>query len=37
VAAALIDALVSLDLKFPKLDEKKLADLDTARQALLNE
>ena len=37
VAGAVIDALASLDLEYPKLDKKKLADLDTARQALLNE
>ncbi|MDX9905019.1 MAG: polyphosphate kinase 2 family protein [Bacteroidales bacterium] len=37
VAGAVIDALASLDLEYPILDKKKLADLDTARQALLNE
>lgn len=37
VAAAVIDALASLDLQFPKLDKKKLDDLANARQALLNE
>lgn len=37
VAGAVIDALNSLNLEFPQLDKKKLADLATARQALLNE
>lgn len=37
VAAAVIDALVSLDLKYPKLDAKKLEDLKIAREALMNE
>ena len=37
VAAAVIEAIDSLNLQFPKLDEKKLADLTAARQALLNE
>lgn len=37
VAAAVIDALASLDLQFPKLDKKKLDDLSTARQVLMNE
>jgi PPK2 family polyphosphate:nucleotide phosphotransferase len=37
VGAAVIDALHSLDLKFPKLDEKKLEDLKIARESLMNE
>jgi hypothetical protein len=37
VAAALIDTLARLDLHYPKLDEKQLAELDTARAALLAE
>jgi PPK2 family polyphosphate:nucleotide phosphotransferase len=37
VAAAVIEAIDSLNPQFPKLDEKKLADLTAARQALLNE
>ncbi len=37
VAGAIIEALDSLDLKFPVLDEKKLADLKIAREALMNE
>jgi len=37
VAGAVIDALASLNLKFPKLDSKKLEDLKAAREALLNE
>jgi len=37
VGAAVIDALGSLNLNFPKLDEKKLEDLMAARQALINE
>ena len=37
VASAIIDALASLNLQFPKLDRKKLADLKTAREELMNE
>jgi PPK2 family polyphosphate:nucleotide phosphotransferase len=37
VAAAVIDALASLKLEFPKLDSKKLEELAAARQALMNE
>ncbi|HZN56123.1 MAG TPA: polyphosphate kinase 2 family protein [Candidatus Polarisedimenticolaceae bacterium] len=35
VAAALIDALHSLDLDYPKVDEEKQKDLDAARAVLL--
>ena len=34
VAAAVIDALVSLDLEYPKVGKKKLEELKAARQAL---
>ncbi len=37
VAAAVIEAIDSLSPRFPKLDEKKLADLAAARKALENE
>ena len=37
VAAAVIDALASLKLEFPKLDKKKLEELKIAHEALLNE
>jgi len=37
VGAAVIDALLSLNLEFPKLDASRLADLKVAREALLNE
>ena len=37
VAGAIIDALESLNLQFPQLDEKKLEDLKNAREALINE
>jgi PPK2 family polyphosphate:nucleotide phosphotransferase len=37
VAAAVIEAIDSLNPQFPKLDEKKLADLASARKALMNE
>ena len=37
VAGAIIEKLSELDLKFPKLDQKKLEDLKAAREALLNE
>ena len=35
VAAAVIEALTSLDLSYPVVDQKKKKDLDAARQALL--
>ena len=34
VASAVIDALASLDLAYPKVDEKKLQELSVAREAL---
>jgi hypothetical protein len=37
VGAAVIDALLSLDLKFPKVNASRLGDLKTARETLLNE
>jgi len=37
VAAAVINALDSLNLKFPQLSQEKLSDLDSAREALMNE
>ena len=37
VAAAIVDGLASLDLDYPKLDKAKLAELATARKALLDE
>ena len=37
VAAAIIDALASLDLKYPKVDEKKLEELAAAKKTLLGE
>jgi PPK2 family polyphosphate:nucleotide phosphotransferase len=37
VAAVVVDALASLDLHYPKVDKKQLADLAAARQALLAE
>jgi len=37
VAGAIIDALASLNLEFPKLDRKKLEDLKIAREELMNE
>jgi polyphosphate kinase 2 (PPK2 family) len=37
VAAAVVDALVSLDLRYPGVDKKQLADLEAARQTLLAE
>ena len=37
VGAAVIDALLSLNLEFPKLDKIHLADLQAAREALMNE
>jgi len=37
VGAAVIDALLSLKLDFPKVDKKHLEELEAAREALLNE
>ena len=37
VAAAIIDALGSLNLRFPKVDEEKRAELAAARAALEKE
>ena len=37
VAAAIIDALASLDLHYPKVDEKKLEELAAAKKTLLSE
>jgi len=37
VAAAIIEALVSLDLHYPKLSKEALEQLDQAKQALLSE
>lgn len=37
VGAAVIDALLSLNLEFPKVDKYHLGDLQAAREALLNE
>ena len=37
VAAAVIDALASLDLHYPEVDEEKRKELALARQALLEE
>ena len=37
VAAAIVDGLASLDLRYPKLDQAKLAELAAARKALLAE
>jgi hypothetical protein len=37
VSAAIVDALASLDLKYPKLSEEKKQDLGRAREALLRE
>ena len=34
VAAAVIDALDSLDLKYPKADDRKLKELAAAKRAL---
>jgi hypothetical protein len=36
VAAAAIEALASLDLAYPKVDELKLRELDAAKNKLLN-
>jgi PPK2 family polyphosphate:nucleotide phosphotransferase len=35
VAAAVVDTLASLDLKYPKVDKAKLKELDAAKRALL--
>jgi PPK2 family polyphosphate:nucleotide phosphotransferase len=35
VAAAIIDAMASLDLSYPKVDKKQLAELETVRQELM--
>jgi hypothetical protein len=37
VAGAVIDALNSLDLHYPKVSDAKLADLAAAKKALLSE
>lgn len=37
VAAAIIDALASLNLEYPKVDEKKLEELAAAKKTLLGE
>ena len=37
VAAAVVDALASLDLRYPKVDRKQLAELAVAKRALLSE
>jgi PPK2 family polyphosphate:nucleotide phosphotransferase len=37
VAAAIVDALASLDLRFPKVDRARLAELAAAKRALLAE
>lgn len=37
VGAAVIDALLSLNLEFPKIDASHLVDLKIAREALMNE
>ena len=37
VAAAVVEALASLDLRYPDLDKKQRADLEVARQTLLAE
>jgi polyphosphate kinase 2 PPK2 len=36
VAAAVIETLADLDLKYPKVDEEKLKELATAKEKLLN-
>jgi Polyphosphate kinase 2 (PPK2) len=36
VAAAIIDALWSLDLKFPEVDKAKRRELEAAREVLLS-
>ncbi|HVY55307.1 MAG TPA: polyphosphate kinase 2 family protein, partial [Thermodesulfobacteriota bacterium] len=37
IAAAIIEALDSLDLEYPKVDDKKLADLAAAKKTLLGQ
>jgi len=37
VAAAIIDALGSLDLHFPRVSDAKKKELEEARQALMDE
>lgn len=37
VAAAVIDALASLNMQYPKIDKEKAEELEAAKQALLNE
>ena len=37
VAAAIVDALASLDLHYPKVGREKLAELAAAKKALLAE
>lgn len=37
VAAAIIDALASLDLRYPKVDKAKLEELALAKEGLLAE
>ncbi len=37
VAAAIIDALASLDLRYPKVERARLDDLAAAKKALLAE
>jgi PPK2 family polyphosphate:nucleotide phosphotransferase len=37
VASAVVDALASLDLQYPKVGKSKLAELEQARKALLSE
>jgi polyphosphate kinase 2 (PPK2 family) len=37
VAAAVIEVLTSLDLAYPKVDEKKLEDLKMARELLVGQ
>jgi hypothetical protein len=37
VAAAIIDAMASLDLSYPKVDDAKLAELAKAKEILMAE
>jgi hypothetical protein len=37
VAAAIIDGLSALDLEFPKVDKKKLAELQAIREDLVKD
>jgi hypothetical protein len=37
VAAAVVEALASLDLAYPEVGKEKLKELDAARQALMVE